>query len=77
MKIIVSSSKKNIINFEQIQGIYIACYTESPEKYILYAQDRLFISEHKQLENAKKQLQEIVSIMSADGFVVYQAEDTE
>lgn len=77
MKIIVSSDRQRIVNFEQIQGIRVACYTEPPEKYILYAQDYLFISEHKQLENAKKQLQEIINVMNADGPVVYQAEDTE
>lgn len=74
MKIIVSSDRQRIVNFEQIQGIYIGIL---PEKSVIYAQEDWMISEHKQLENAKKQLQEIVSIMTADGPIVYQAEDTE
>lgn len=73
MKIILSSDRQRIVNFGQIQGIYIGIL---PEKSVIYAQDDWLISEHKQLENAKKQLQEIVSVMTADGPIVYQAEDT-
>lgn len=74
MKLIVSSDRERVINFEQIQGIYIKV---SSEKYVLCTPEYWLISSHKQLGNAKKQLQEIVSIMSADGPIVYQAEDTE
>lgn len=76
MKIIVSSDRQRIVNFEQIHGVYIDVSTDT-EIYMLYAHGGWEISIHKQLENAKKQLQEIVSIMTADGPIVYQAEDTE
>lgn len=72
MKIIVSSDRQRIVNFEKAHTIDIG----GGEVYAIWA-DTAKISTHKQLENAKKQLQEIVSIMTADGPVVYQAEDTE
>lgn len=72
MKIIVSSDRVRLINFEMTQAIDIT----GSEVYTIWA-DTTRISMHKQLESAKKQLQEIVSIMTADGPVVYQAEDTE
>lgn len=74
MKFIVTPDKSRVINFEQIKTLYVCQSSDS--KYTLFAES-MAVSTHSQLENAKKQLQEIVSIMTADGPIVYQAEATE
>lgn len=74
MKLIVTPDKSRVINFERIKTLYVCKSAES--QYKLFAES-IEVSKHSQLGNGKKQLQEIIAVMSADGPVVYQAEDTE
>lgn len=74
MKFIVTPDKSRVINFEQIKTLYVC--QSSDNKYKLFAES-MAVSTHSQLGNGKKQLQEIIAAMTADGPVVYQAEDTE
>lgn len=74
MKLIVSSDCNKIVNFERTRVVEIIW---DGKDYALWADDDVKFSTHQKLGNAKKQLQEIVSIMTADGPVVYQAEDSQ
>lgn len=74
MKLIVTPDRSRVINFEQVKTLYVCKSSEN--QYVLFAES-MAVSKHSQLGNGKKQLQEIINIMTADGPIVYQAEDTE